>query len=195
MKGRAAAIGLILAILSGPALSASDAARDPGPLPEIGPAPAFALMSQDGKPTNLIGLRGKVVAVSFFYTACPDICPLLTQKLVEVQDALGDDFGKKIAFVSITVDPEHDTPEVLKDYAAAWEAKTAGWSFLSGPPEVVRDVVRRYGVYVAKTAEGAIDHTLLTSIIDPRGVLRVQYLGMRFDPAEFRRDLLSLVAK
>ena len=49
--------------------------------------------------------------------------------------------------------------------------------------------------FVAKAAEGAIDHTLLTSIIDPRGVLRVQYLGMRFDPAEFRRDLLSLVAK
>ena len=184
-------IALMLGLLAGPAL----AANDTGPLPEIGPAPAFALMSQDGNPVTLIGLRGKVVAVSFFYTACPDICPLLTQKLVEVQDALGEDFGKKIAFVSITVDPEHDTPEALKDYAAAWEAKTAGWSFLSGPPEAVRDVVRRYGGYVAKTAEGAIDHTLLTSIIDPRGVLRVQYLGMRFDPAEFRRDLLSLVVK
>jgi protein SCO1/2 len=181
----------MLVLVAGPAL----AANDTGPLPEIGPAAAFALMSQDGNPVTLIGLRGKVVAVNFFYTACPDICPLLTQKLVEVQDALGEDFGKNIAFVSITVDPEHDTPEVLKDYAAAWEAKTAGWSFLSGPPEAVRDVVRRYGGYVAKTAEGAIDHTLLTSIIDPRGVLRVQYLGMRFDPAEFRRDLLSLVVK
>lgn len=191
MTRLAAILAFLLAMLAGPAL----AANDTGPLPEIGPAPAFALTSQDGNPVTLIGLRGKVVAVSFFYTACPDICPLLTQKLVEVQDALGEDFGKKIAFVSITVDPEHDTPEVLKDYAAAWEAKTAGWSFLSGPPEAVRDVVRRYGGYVAKTAEGAIDHTLLTSIIDPRGVLRVQYLGMRFDPAEFRRDLLGLVVK
>ena len=191
----ATAILVALTVLAGPALAVSDAARDPGALPEIGPAPAFALMSQDGKPVNLIGLRGKVVAVSFFYTACPDICPLLTQKLVEVQDSLGEDFGSKIAFVSITVDPERDTPEVLKDYAAAWEAKTAGWSFLSGPPAAVHEVVRRYGVYAAKTAEGAIDHTLLTSIIDPRGVLRVQYLGMRFDPAEFRRDLLSLVTK
>ena len=191
----ATVIAFILALIAGPALAAGGTARDAGPLHEIGPAPAFALMSQDGKPTSLIGLRGKVVAVSFLYTACPDICPLLTQKLVEVQDALGEDFGKKIAFVSITVDPEHDTPEMLKDYAAAWEAKTAGWSFLSGPPEAVRDVVRRYGVYVAKTADGGIDHTLLTSIIDPRGVLRVQYLGMRFDPGEFRRDLLSLVAK
>jgi protein SCO1/2 len=195
VKGLATAILFTLAALVEPASSAGNAARDSGPLPEIGPAPAFALMSQDGKPVTLIGLRGKVVAVSFLYTACPDICPLLTQKLVEVQDALGEDFGKKIAFVSITVDPEHDTPEVLRDYAAAWEAKTAGWSFLSGPPEAVRDVVRLYGVYVAKTAEGAIDHTLLTSIIDPRGVLRVQYLGMRFDPAEFRRDLLSLATK
>jgi protein SCO1/2 len=191
----AAAILFALTVLAGPALAVNDATRDSGPLPEIGPAPAFALMSQDGKPTSLIGLRGKVVAVSFLYTACPDICPLLTQKLVEVQDALGEEFGKKIAFVSITVDPEHDTPEVLKDYAAAWEAKTAGWSFLSGPPAAVHDVVRRYGIYAAKSAEGGIDHTLLTSIIDPRGVVRVQYLGMRFDPAEFRRDLLSLVAK
>jgi protein SCO1/2 len=195
VKGLATAIAFLLALLAGPVFAAGDAARDGGPLSEMGPAPAFALMAQDGKPTSLIGLRGKVVAVSFFYTACPDICPLLTQKLVEVQDALGEDFGKKIAFVSITVDPEHDTPEMLKDYAAAWEAKTAGWSFLSGPPEAVRDVVRRYGIYAAKTADGGIDHTLLTSIIDPRGVLRVQYLGMRFDPAEFRRDLLSLVVK
>jgi protein SCO1/2 len=191
----AAAIALTLAVLAGPVLAAGDAARDLGALPEMGPAPAFALMSQDGKPVSLIGLRGKVVAVTFFYSACPDICPLLTQKLVEVQDALGEAFSSKIAFVSVTVDPERDTPEVLKDYAAAWEAKTAGWSFLSGPPEAVRDVVRRYGVYVAKTAEGSIDHTLLTSIIDPRGVLRVQYMGMRFNPAEFRRDLLSLVSK
>ena len=72
----------MLVLLAGPAL----AANDNGPLPEIGPAPAFALMSQDGNPVTLIGLRGKVVAVSFFYTACPDICPLLTQKLVEVQE-------------------------------------------------------------------------------------------------------------
>src|SRR5436305_3790695 len=145
MRKLAAAILFILAVLPEPVLAASDAARDSGPLPEIGPAPAFALMSQDGKPTSLIGLRGKVVAVSFFYTACPDICPLLTQKLVEVQDSLGEDFGSKIAFISITVDPEHDTQEVLKDYAAAWEAKTGGWSFLSGPPAAVHDVVRRYG--------------------------------------------------
>jgi protein SCO1/2 len=164
-------------------------------LPEIGPAPDFSLMSQDGKPVTLIGLNGKVVAVTFLYTACPDICPLLTQKMVEVQDALGEDFGGKIHFVSITLDPERDTQEVLKDYATAWEAKLDGWSFLTGPAAAVTEVAHRYGIYAAKTPEGFIDHTLLTSIIDRRGMLRVQYMGSRFDPAEFRRDLQRLVAE
>ena len=60
-------------------------------------------------------------------------------------------------------------------------------------PDAIRDVTRRYGVFAAKTESGNVDHTFLTSIIDPRGILRVQYLGVRFDPEEFRRDLLSLV--
>ena len=83
----------------------------------IGPAPPFTLTSQDGRQVALADLRGKVVAVTFIYTACPDICPLLTQKMARVQDELGADFGAKVAFVSITLDPEHDTPAVLKDYA------------------------------------------------------------------------------
>jgi protein SCO1/2 len=186
------AASLALALLALPAFLPAPAAADET-LPVIGPAPDFALTSQDGMPVALASLRGRVVAVSFLYTACPDICPLLTQKLVEVQDALGKDFGRKIAFVSITVDPERDTPEVLKDYAAAWEAKLAGWSFLTGPPAAVRDVVRRYGVVAVRNAEGFVDHNLVTSLVDPRGMLRVQYLGMRFDVGEFRRDLLSLV--
>src|SRR4051812_43139457 len=79
-------------------------------LPALGPAPAFGLMSQDMKPVNSSGLRGKVLAVTFLYTACPDICPTLTQKLLEVQEALTPEFGDKIAFVAITLDPERDTP-------------------------------------------------------------------------------------
>jgi protein SCO1/2 len=170
-------------------------AGDAEPLPEIGPAPPFALTSQDGKPVSLAGLRRKVVAVSFVFTGCSSICPLLTQKLVEVQDALGDDFGSKIQFVSITLDPLNDTPEVLKNYATAWNAKLSGWAFLTGPPDAVHQIIDRYGVYVARNADGAIDHTLLTSIVDPRGILRVQYIGMKFDADEFRRDLLSLAAQ
>jgi protein SCO1 len=180
-----------LSVAAGPVLAANKTDK----LPEIGPAPAFSLTSQDGKPVSLSDLRGKVVAVSFIYTQCPDVCPLLTQKMVEVQDALGEDFGSKIEFVSITLDPEHDTAEVLKDYARFWEAKPDGWSFLTGTPEAVLEVTRYYGVYFAKHADGSVDHTQLTSLIDQHGTLRVQYLGARFDPAEFRRDLESLVAE
>jgi len=110
-----------------------------------------------------------------------------------VQEQLGRDFASKIAFTSITVDPEHDTPEMLKLYAQAYGADVPGWSFLTGPPPVIADLTRRYGVFAAKNSDGDIEHSLLTSIVDQRGILRVQYLGVRFDPEEFRRDLLSLV--
>jgi protein SCO1/2 len=78
-------------------------------------------------------------------------------------------------------------------YAQAFGANPAGWSFLTGNPEDIRDVTRRYGIYAAKADNGDLDHTFLTSIVDRNGILRVQYLGVRFDPEEFRRDLLSLV--
>jgi len=111
------------------------------------------------------------------------------------RDQLGRDFASKIAFASITIDPEHDTPEMLKLYAQAYDADVPGWSFLTGPPSVIADLTHRYGVFAAKNADGDIEHSLLTSIVDQRGILRVQYLGVRFDPEEFRRDLLSLVSE
>ena len=119
----------------------------------------------------------------------------VTQKMVDVQDALGPVFGAKIAFVSITLDPEHDTPEVLKDYAQFWGAKPEGWTFLTGSLEAVRDVTRRYGVFFLKKEDGSVEHSQLTTLVDGDGQMRVQYLGARFDPEEFRQDLMSLVDK
>jgi protein SCO1/2 len=113
--------------------------------------------------------------------------------MARVQDALGSDFGSRIAFVSITVDPKRDTPQVLKEYANNFGANLAGWAFLTGDPTAIRDVTNRYGVFVETTATGDINHTFLTSLIDSQGMLRVQYIGVRFDLEEFRRDLLSLL--
>jgi protein SCO1/2 len=191
--GTRAAFFIALVLLNFPV---SALARDAGggnSLPVIGPAPNFTLTSQNGMPVTLEDLRGKVVAVTFIYSQCPDICPMLTQKMVQVQDELGADFGRKIAFVSISLDPEHDTPEVLKDYAQFWGAKPDGWTFLTGSPEAVRDVTRRYRVFFAKKEDGSVDHTQLTTLVDAEGQMRVQYLGARFDPDEFRQDLMSLV--
>jgi len=192
---RRAPLLVALALMVFPALAQGHEAGGDKRLPIIGPAPRFALTSQDSKLVALADLRGKVVALTFIYTGCPDICPMLTQKMVEVQEALGAEFGAKIAFVSITLDPERDTPEVLKDYAQFWGAKPEGWSFLTGSPEAVRDVTRRYGVFFAKTQDGSVEHSQLTTLIDADGQMRVQYLGARFDPEEFRRDVMSLVDK
>jgi protein SCO1/2 len=162
-------------------------------LPTIGAAPDFTLTSQDGTEITLRDLRGKVVAVAFIYASCPDVCPMLTDKMARVQDALGADFGAKVAFLSITTDPERDTPEVLKGYAEAFDADLVGWSFLTGKPAAVRDVAQRYGVAVVKAADGQVDHTLLTTLVDRHGTMRVQYLGYRFNEEEFQRDLQSLM--
>ena len=187
--------GLALALLTFPSVLWAHDGQSDSRLPVIGPAPNFTLTSQDINPVALADLRGKVVAVTFIYTECPDICPMLTQKMVEVQDELGADFGKKIVFVSISLDPEHDTPEVLKDYAQFWGAKPEGWSFLTGSLDAVRDVTRRYGVFFSKKEDGSVEHSQLTTLVDAEGQMRVQYLGARFDPEEFRRDLMSLVDK
>jgi protein SCO1/2 len=190
---RTALVVVLGALLGGTPAPAHDAAHvGEERLPAIGAAPEFALTSQDGAEVTLKSLRGKVVAVAFIYTWCPDICPMLTDKMARVQDALGDDFGSEIAFVSITIDPERDTPQALKDYAASFAADLAGWSFLTGSVAAVREVARAYGVAVADGPDGAVDHTLLTTLVDRQGTMRVQYLGWRFDPEEFRRDLLAL---
>ncbi|RWE70624.1 MAG: SCO family protein [Mesorhizobium sp.] len=182
---------LLLVLMAGPA-HAHDALHDER-LPTIGQAPDFTLVSQDSVRVSLHDFRGKVVAVSFIYTYCTDVCPMLTAHMASVQEKLGSAFGPKIAFISITVDPERDTPDVLKEYAQSFGADLKGWSFLTGDPAVVHEVGRKYGVIAKKAANGDVDHTLLTSLVDPGGILRVQYLGVRFDLEEFRDDLLSLL--
>lgn len=187
------AVLLVIAAVVSFASAPTCAADDRNGLPRIGPAPEFMLTSQEGKRLSLSDLRGKVVAVTFIYASCADTCPLLTAKMAGIQARLGPDFGPRISFVSITVDPDRDTPEVLKRYAAGHGAKTSGWAFLTGTPAEIRQVAKRYGIYYKKTDRGDVDHTFLTSVIDQRGTLRVQYLGVRFDPDELLRDLRSLL--
>ncbi|HEY2920502.1 MAG TPA: SCO family protein [Candidatus Binatia bacterium] len=175
------------------ALFASLAAAES--LPKIKPAPDFTLTNHYGKRVTLKELRGKVLAVTFIFASCADTCPLLTAKMAGIQDRLGSAFGEKVYFVSITVDPERDTPDVLKRYADAHKANPAGWAFLTGAPAEIRDVAKRYGIYSKKTSRGDVDHTFLTSLVDQSGTLRVQYMGVQFNPDEMLRDLQSLIGE
>ena len=176
-------------------LGSVDAAPKSESLPTIGPAPAFTLTAQDERRVSLADLRVKVVVLTFIYTTCADTCPLLTAKMASLQGRLGPDFAQRVFFVSITVDPERDTPAVLKGYGAAHGARFDGWAFMTGTPGEIREVAKRYGIFSKKTARGDVDHTFLTSVIDARGVLRVQYLGVRFDPTELLDDVRSLLGE
>ena len=162
-------------------------------LSKIGPAPAFTLTTQDGKRLSLKELGGKVVAITFIYTGCVDTCPLLMAKMAGLQANFGSNFGSKVFFISITVDPERDTPAVLKRYGEAHRANTAGWAFLTGSSAEIRQVAKRYGIYYKKMSGGDVDHTFLTSIVDQSGTLRVQYIGVQFKPDDLLRDIQTLL--
>jgi protein SCO1/2 len=192
---RALVVGLLggLIALMGPAPGLGHPAKNHQRLSKIGPAPDFTLTTQDGRRLSLKDLQGNVVVVTFIFASCADTCPLLTAKLAALAQRLGTDRGSPVRFVAITVDPERDTPEVLKAYGEGHGARAPAWAFVTGTPEEIRQVASRYGVYFKKTPQGDVDHTFLTSLIDRRGTLRVQYMGVRFDPDEMLRDVRSLL--
>jgi protein SCO1 len=184
---------MLVAAISWPMEVLCHDAKDDERLSKIGPAPEFTLTQQEGKRLALKELRGKVLAITFIFASCTGTCPLLTAKMAGLRDRLGPDFGAKVYFLSITVDPERDTTEVLKRYAEAYKANLASWAFLTGTPAEIREVAKRYGIYYKKTSRGDVDHTFLTSLVDHNGTLRVQYMGVRFNPDEMQRDLRSLI--
>jgi protein SCO1 len=186
----ASLVTLILASFTDAALAHKSAKE--ARLPKIGLAPDFTLTTQNGKPLSLRDLRGQVVALTFIFTTCTDTCPMLTYKLVGIQKKLEPRVKPGVFFAAITVDPARDTPEVLMRYAQAHSADLARWAFLTGTAKDIEDVARSYGVYQKRKAGGDVDHTFLTSLIDRGGTLRVQYLGVRFDPREFSGDLRAL---
>jgi protein SCO1/2 len=187
------AIAALLAMLVARTDVFGHQSKDNQRLGKIAAAPNFALTNQDGKRVAMKDLRGKVLAITFIFASCVDTCPLLTAKMAGIQNRLGRDFGSKVHFVSITVDPARDTPEVLKRYAENYKADLLGWTFLTGTQAEIRDIAKRYGIYYKKTPRGDMDHTFLTSLVDQSGMLRVQYMGVKFNPDEMLRDLQSLV--
>jgi protein SCO1 len=191
-KRRAALAALALAVTGCPIPLLAHKPGKEARLPKIGPAQDFTLVAQNGEALSLHDLRGKVVVVTFIYTSCTDTCPMLTAKLAAIKRKLDGDGKRDPFFIAITVDPERDTPEVLRAYAQAHGAQPPGWAFLTGTTDQIREVTQGYGIYRKKQERGDVDHTFLTSLIDRQGMLRVQYLGVRFKADEFIADVRSL---
>jgi protein SCO1/2 len=156
-------------------------------------APDFALTDQHGRPVALRDLRGGPVLLDFVFTRCPGPCPVLTGLHRDVRQGLAPAERARLRSVSVTLDPEHDTPEVLAAYARRRGLDTEGWSFLTGPADAVAAVVRAYGVGAIRNADGDIDHTVATFLIDAEGRIARRYLGLDHAPEAIRDDLRALL--
>jgi len=141
--------------------------REEAGVPIGGP---FRLQAADGREVTDADFRGRWMLVYFGYTHCPDACPTALQDMANALDTLGPEAKKKVAVLFITVDPERDTPAVMRDYVTAFDAPITG---LSGTPEETAAVAKAYKVYYAKHPKAGgdydMDHSSVIYVMDPRG--------------------------
>jgi protein SCO1/2 len=136
------------------------------------PAGDFQLQDTDGKPRTLADYRGHPVMLFFGFTQCPDICPTALTRAVEIKNLLGAD-AERLRVLFISVDPERDTPEILRAYTQAFDP---GFIGLRGDAEQTRAAAQSFKVYYQKVATGSsytMDHTALTYVVDAQGKLRL----------------------
>jgi protein SCO1/2 len=171
------------------------------PLPKLMPVPAFEMRDQDGQVSTQALLRGKVGIVSFMFTSCPDVCPLLTAKLSVVRTKLLAERAS-LRFVSISVDPITDTPEALKRYAKQHGADYPDWRFLTGPNERLRSVVVdgfKQSLTIGETPAGqapapsAILHGSHFVLVDRSGTIRGYYPSDEPGTLKLARDARLLI--
>jgi protein SCO1 len=163
-------------------LSGAPDAALPAPAEKLAigsPLPDFQLVDQNGHTFRAADLRGKVVAIDFIYTRCPlpDVCPRLSANFAMLQRHFRNHAGDNLMLLSVTVDPDFDTPPVLAEYARRWAAGS-GWRFLTGD---VAPLAASLGeIYWAE--EGSIGHNSTTSIIGRDGRLAAQVEGSQYRP-------------
>jgi len=151
----------------------------------------FRLRGADGRAHTLADFRGQAVLIFFGFTQCPDVCPTALSRAAEVKTLLGED-GKRLQVLFVTIDPERDTPEVLREYTAAFDPSFLGlYTDLDHTGQTARD----FKVYYKKVPTGAsytMDHSALSYVYDPQGRLR---LVLRHDQTaqDYAQDIRQLL--
>lgn len=159
------------------------------------PINEFVLVDQNSRVFQFSMLTGRVVVVAFAYTTCPDVCPLITAALSRVQSGLTPDERKKVFLLTITTDPEIDSPKVLAGYGKRYGVDSSNWSFLTGDQAALQKVWKNFGVGVKRKARGLVDHTPLTAVVDRQGKMRVAYVGPAPDAKAVLQDIRALLAQ
>ena len=139
----------------------------------IGPAPKFELIDQNKKTITNKDYSNKVYVLEFFFATCPSICPKMNKNLIEVQNQF---FGNpNFGIVSITIDPEHDTAEVLKAHAELLGVKSSNWHFLTGDNKYIYDLANKgFNLYAGENSKvnGGFEHSGFFALIDKKGNIR-----------------------
>lgn len=142
-------------------------------LETIGKAPKFELTNQDNVKISNETYKGKVYVLEFFFTTCPSICPKMNMSMLEIEKTF---FGNpNFGIVSITIDPAHDTPQVLKDHAKLLGVKSSTWNFLTGDKATIMDLSNKgFNLYAGENAKvnGGFEHSGLFALIDKKGNIR-----------------------
>jgi protein SCO1/2 len=172
--------------------------------PEIGASvPNLTLVNQDGKQISLQQYRGRTLVITFIYTRCPlpDYCTLMSNNFAEITRELkkSPELGARARLLSITLDPKHDTPKVLRSYGAAHTGNYgnetfAQWEFATGTPEEIQRAANFFGMSYKQDGD-QITHALRTAVIAPDGKLYKMYRGNEWKPADVVRDLRDLQSR
>ena len=155
---------------------------------------ALALTDQDGRTRTLADFKGKVIVVFFGYTQCPDVCPTTMAELAQVKKTLGKD-GERLQGIFVTVDPERDTPSVLKGYMGSFDPSFVA---LRGTVEQTKEVAKEFKVFFAKVPgrtpdSYTMDHTAGSYVFDTNGKLRL-FIRYGSGTDALAADLKTLIA-
>lgn len=166
--------------------------------------PNYTLTNQNGRRITLDEYRGKIVLLTFIYTRCqqPDQCSLMSTNFASIDKRLQEDarLYSKTHLLTITFDPEHDKPEVLRSYGAAYtgrytEEKFAHWEFLGGTKEEIKEITQFFGLQYYRdpqSGEEQVIHSLRTALIGPDGRIQKLYKGNDWSSEELLRDIRAL---
>jgi protein SCO1/2 len=157
------------------------------------PAPAFRLVSQDGRRVSLEDLRGKPLVVTFLYTSCTDVCPVLLHTLTLAERQLAPRERGTVRFIAITVDPVRDTPVRLRGYMKERGLDPTRWLLLTGSLEEAARAANDYGVVVRPAPRGDFVHNSVFVVIDAEGRERAEFHGLATPPEAIAAELRLLL--
>ncbi len=175
-------------------LVVSNMGRSSAALPELGAVPAFNLTTDAGSLADEAMFAGKVSVVDFIFTSCAGICPMMSGRMAWLQEELRE--CPDVQFVSFSVDPATDTPEVLTEYGKRYGAIPGRWTFLTGDREQIYSLTQK-GFHLGLEAEGddAIIHSPKFVLVDRKGSIRGYYDSDSTDAMDVLRDHARLLAE